>query len=795
MIIVRFLFFIFFSCVALDALNILSLEGWSGVGIYVRNKEAATIRVFQSKDDLLIPFARVLNILECGVSYLIEEKRYKVLTAIGDVYFGKEEMQYLDGTGYIPLSLFSDKMHIKWRYDEEESSIFFYPPWRKCKPLKKPDIKPDVVPRKNQLSYILASVGFQNQSYRSANLEVRGRVLGGAFLLRGNFGDSRNLSRVFLSWIKIMKGKFFWVGNGPLTTDPLLKVSNFTGVRFVKTNLPTDFFLLEPDYLPVASSLYRRYQTLRGKAPPGSIVVLRVGKRVIGRTVARIDSTYTIDNIELPFWSVLDAEIAIFDPYNPAVPIKIEKVTLSASQYTLKKGEYLVSLGGGVEGDELLRVVRGDRRKESSEPTANLALRYGMSDKVTLETEVVYLDRKSEATVGATIEPFRGFFISGKGKIGERKGYFFQSLYHYKRFRLNGHYLHNGEEENFSFYSSVFFNNFETGLKGYTKIDGGIGFKPFVRLFGKGYSLLYTPIEGEYATYLTLYHRAHSLRVSYLDELNVNYSLNLKRFGLDASYLKSDFGDRFLIGVVGNFDKWRTNYSVRFGFGNGKYLTSYLRFYPTPGVIASLSATFNNGKWSVASSLSFGLSFFGKKVAPFEVASPIRLKSSITGRVVVKENGKLVGLENVRITVSSRYHALTREDGSFQIYQLDPGVYLVELDEETIPVNVRLIKKYFYVQVEKGSNSYVEFVCERVYGIVGRVLKEGEAMENIKVSLVLNDKIVQDTFTDKFGYFRFGDVVPGEYKLSVDYNNQKYVKDVKVKDNFVGGIVINVDDQ
>jgi hypothetical protein len=173
------------------------------------------------------------------------------------------------------------------------------------------------------------------------------------------------------------------------------------------------------------------------------------------------------------------------------------------------------------------------------------------------------------------------------------------------------------------------------------------------------------------------------------------------------------------------------------------------------------------------------LSFAGGKISPAESTSLSRDRGAIAGKIQIVGGRKGFDLSGASIQVFNRRNEnvgsqQTDSLGNFFIGNLPPGVYVVQLDTEQLPVEISLKKTAVVAQVSSSSVTHVEFHGELEYGLAGRVTDAtGKPIPYLEVELVnAEGKAVSQSATNEFGLYRLDGVPAGKYQLQVPAQDQ-----------------------
>lgn len=176
----------------------------------------------------------------------------------------------------------------------------------------------------------------------------------------------------------------------------------------------------------------------------------------------------------------------------------------------------------------------------------------------------------------------------------------------------------------------------------------------------------------------------------------------------------------------------------------------------------------------------------------FYIANPLEgAKEYLDIPINIKDQGKIEGkllwdsstaenitsftLSGIKVLLDGKYYVLSSENGAFVFDAVPAGEHLISVPAELLPQGINLKSEQTQsVEVFQRKTSDIEFILNgNPYGsIEGRVYTSGS---NSRISasvpvegivIILKDGI--KAVTDSAGVFKFDNVVPGKYQLTID---------------------------
>ncbi|MDH5638709.1 MAG: carboxypeptidase regulatory-like domain-containing protein, partial [Nitrospinota bacterium] len=145
------------------------------------------------------------------------------------------------------------------------------------------------------------------------------------------------------------------------------------------------------------------------------------------------------------------------------------------------------------------------------------------------------------------------------------------------------------------------------------------------------------------------------------------------------------------------------------------------------------------------------------------------VRGGISG-AVYNSTGVRLDVDDLQVLINGSRISQIMAGGRFFVGNLKPGIYLVEIDEGTLPIEFKIARKFFRVEVAAGAITQVDFTAMAYYGVAGKVeWPDGAPVNRAAVRAYDPDgNSVGVGLTDQFGYYRIDNLAPGEYSLIVE---------------------------
>jgi len=787
------------------------------LSVLINGQEVGNLDVLREHNTLLIPledFAQISGFTLATANGITEFK-----TPLGLVKIPESDLRKVNGIVYISDALLREKLLTNVELKMADLALVVDLPWRRGsgQSNKAIDLLPEVKPYGNGLSNFRQDLTYYNNSSGTSwqsSTTLGGSLAGGAWHLRldNNFLSQPSLSEYF--YFKRSGDFLYQAGRQQIGLSPLLSNINLTGAQIGFTNLPIDNFNSSDSASELLPRRSQPVQTFSGKVPPASFVQLRVSGVVVAQQQVGLTGEYLFRDINLPSSQSNNIELYVFDRSNLNVPTEVRSLRLNASDLLLPAGGNTQLAGVGVTGSLIQNSLFQDLA--NSTPSGQLAgfyqVRQGISPNLTFEGGVQALSSTTQGQAGLVWRLANPLILGANvGTSNGILGYTADLNFQLNRLQIvgssqsfpSGYFPSTSNTQSYTRDNSLdvqyrFTNTFNLGfiardrqnIGQNTNLDDYVwptfSIRPFSTLSLRGGP----DINGLYL-FNALFQPTAKSRFSFNTFGNIytsNFSYDLSRkyqLGLDT-----ESGDglptRYTVAINGNASSlyglsWRLGIAYR---GSEISPVAGLSTRLIPGLYASLDFQGIPSRYQSTygglddNHLTFllvsDLSFAGGKISPAESASVSRDKGGISGKIKVAGGRKGFDLSGASIQVFNHQNqnvgsAQTDSRGNFFIGNLPPGVYMVQLDTENLPIEISLKKTSVVAQVAGSSVTNLEFRGELEYGLAGRITDAtGKSIPFLDVELVnAEGKKVAESATNEFGLYRLDGVPSGSYQLRV----------------------------
>ncbi|MDH5510609.1 MAG: carboxypeptidase regulatory-like domain-containing protein, partial [Nitrospinota bacterium] len=304
--------------------------------------------------------------------------------------------------------------------------------------------------------------------------------------------------------------------------------------------------------------------------------------------------------------------------------------------------------------------------------------------------------------------------------------------------------------------------------------------------FNPGYSLSLSAVpnlEGEYRV-TGLYGLSSNKRLSLIFE-NHQYNVSMyydmsPRQNFSAVYEYNDI-TRDAIGLVNFYWFFHDANESYLNFGvshNADYpgMIAGMQWMITPGMELGLEYTNGYHRTSMANRSQTFSAKFRLGIANTEDGfTPVQnsllsfVRGGLSGAVYSSTGAKL-DVGDVEVLINGARISQIMAGGRFFVGNLKPGIYLVEIDEGTLPIEFKIERRFFRVEVSPGVVTQVNFTAMAYYGVAGKVeWSDGAPVSRAMVRAYDTEgKSAGVGLTDQFGYYRIDNLAPGEKRLIVE---------------------------
>lgn len=773
------------------------------VGGVVGGLEVASLEILTADDLFWIPLTPFG--LLCGCQYSVESAEgVRFETPLGSAIVPWAEVARLDDELYLKETALEVHLATPLTFSRRQYSLTFDLPWRPgagADPAPRPDLIPELFPPRLSLSTFEADLTynrFDSGSRRLGTFRLGGHLAGGYWRTRYE-EDFDGQSRIRdYGWLRQVDRSLYLLGNQRVQLHPMLSGLELTGVQAAWTNQPLELFARPTDPRELLPRRLRGQETIRGEGPAGGLAELRVNDAVVARQTISLNGTYTFLDVPLAARRLSRIEVLVYDRYNLSVPVAIHERSRSASEFLLPGGAIMHQGGVGSLGNPI--DVGALAAQSDSRLSGFYQLRYGLSERVTLETAAQQAGDDGQLMAGLVARVGRSSFLSAG--LGSSRGALshdlsFETLK--PRFRLlaRSQAAESGfrgpvSDESYDHYAELVLRpsgRLESGLIGRVRQQGDervdfllptLGWRPTDRL-----SLRARPdTEGKYRLDLS-YQPAAVLRLAasraqsrtYLDlswQLASRYHLSL---GSDIE----DGGARRESAVLSWYGEGRRRASWSAGALHTEGGLGYLvgaGLTLRPGVLASLqfeSSSLLNAPGEpdekrLFLSLTTDLALAGRRVLPANSYSVREDRGAVAG--VIRVDGAVPGtryaLDGVAVSMDGRVVTRTDHRGEFFIGQVAAGNHTITLDHENLPIELTPTRSSYVAKTSAAAVTRVDFVVRPEFRIAGRVIGAGgQPLSGVRLELHGGrGDLVTSVVTDTFGLYRIDGLPAGIYSLS-----------------------------
>jgi hypothetical protein len=783
------------------------------VELSVNGREIGTLDVLLENKILLIPLESFAQL----TGFTVEKtgEKVQVKTPLGTVQLDPDSLRQINGISYISSAEMRDKLNITIDLNIADLTLLADLPWRsngQYRP-KTPNLKPDVFAPQNGLSSLRQEFNLTNgggdSSLRSST-RLGGRLLGGSVGLRfdNNFVNSPDVSEYYFYK---RNGNFrYQIGRQQLGLHPLLNGMDLTGLQFGYSNLPPETFGTSFNATELLPRRSRPIQTFRGEAPPASFVQLRVGGVAIAQQQVGFNGVYEFVDVNLPVGQNNEIEVLIFDRSNLRVPSEIRTVRINASDLLLPSGGNIQLAGLGISGnlvqDQLFRESNSDY---NGKLMGFYQFRQGLSNNLTFESSLQAIPGTLQSQAGLVWRLANPAILSASvGNSYGKLGYAADLDIQLNKLDINAN-------------SQSLPRSFRTGNKeSFERFNHSLELKyRFNNKFNLGFIARNRQDDTSTASYIlpTFTLRPFStVSLNGRPDIDGRYLFNAfyqPNFATRFSF--NTYGDTYLSDLSYKFkNDFQLSAGTEFGSGSAPRYTLGVGYYPNslrqlswnvglalrdgevapiagasmqvlPGLLARLEY---QGIPSRATSGNFGgfgddrfsltlvsdLSFARGQITPANYTGVTKERGAIAGHIKVEgaKGGFDLSGSNVSI-IDNRGQVMgsseTDSKGNFFVGGLPEGNYIVELQPDTLPVELSVPKTSMVAQVANSAVTRLDFPVRAEFGVAGRVTDvSGQPIAEVKIELMNSAGArILSGLTDRFGLYRLDGVPVGKYMLRI----------------------------
>ncbi|PAX53504.1 carboxypeptidase regulatory-like domain-containing protein [Brunnivagina elsteri] len=808
------------------------------VELSVNGREIGTLDVLLENKILLIPLESFGQL----TGFTVEKTgaKVQVKTPLGTVQLNPDSLRQINGVSYISSAEMRDKLNITIDLNIADLTLLADLPWRSANGeyrTKTPNLKPDVFAPQNGLSSLRQEFNLTNgggdSSLRSST-RLGGRLLGGSVGVRfdNNFVNSPDVSEYYFYK---RNGNFrYQIGRQQLGLHPLLNGMDLTGLQLGYSNLPPETFGTSFNATELLPRRSRPIQTFRGEAPPASFVQLRVGGVAIAQQQVGFDGVYEFVDVNLPIGQNNEIEVLIFDRSNLRVPSEIRTVRINASDLLLPSGGNVQLAGLGISGNLVQDQLFGETNSDYNGKLMGFyQLRQGLSSNLTFESSLQAIPGTLQSQAGLVWRLANPVILSGSvGNSYGKLGYAADLDIQLDKLDINAN-------------SQSLPRSFRTGNKeSFERFNHSLEMKyRFNNKFNLGFIARNRQDDTNTASYIL---PTFTLRPFSTVSLNGRPDID-GRYLFNAFYQPNwatrlsfnTYGDAYLSDLSYKFkNDYQISGGTEFGSGSAPRYTLGFGYYPNslrqlswnlglalrdgevapiagasmqvlPGLLARLEyqgipsrATSGNfggfGSDRFSLTLVSDLSFARGQITPANYTGVTKERGAIAGHIKVEgaKGGFDLAGSNVRI-IDNRGQVMgssqTDSKGNFFVGGLPEGNYIVELEPDTLPVELSVPKTSMVAQVANSAVTRLDFPVRAEFGVAGRVTDvSGQPVAEVKIELMNSAGArILSGLTDKFGLYRLDGVPVGKYMLRISTQDGLNVNDalpkrsIEIRNEFV----------
>lgn len=802
------------------------------VGVFLNQQEVEGFEILETDQSYLIPLDELLRLLKLekpvGTSESGTQSERIIKTPLGDVALQPNEIEQIEGVEYLRDRTLRDRFGIQVRFSASEYALYLEVPWQSGGDTSAGIVlTPEVRPPQTSLSNLSSNTSFGisgNTASLSNAAQLGGQLAGGTWqvqidhsdLLKASGGLQRPQFPQYFYQNRLGAIRYR-LGQQQIQIHPLLSSLEFTGAQMAVTNQEDEAFNTRTsDFSSRAPLVSRRSQPLeafRGKAPPASIVQLRVDGLVIDQQLARLDGQYEFLEVPLNLGTERQIEILIFDRSNPRVPVETRLVRLNASDLLLPKGKSSHLMGLGLSGNLLDDVISTtSSATQTGQAIGFYQWRQGFSKDFTLEvglqktpdafqTEAGFIWRLAnpwvfelgtvinhrgdfgyQANLTGTLPQWRvqlssdfipsGFQLTRQEDSKNRFNHSLEVSHEVNRTLTLGAIARwKQDDTNTARYLLPTFNwrpRRNLSFRGRPDRDGTYFFDASVR-----------PSQ---RTELTLASTTETATLDFRYDISEQYQINVGT-DLDRALSPRYFAVATRSGRSPRDPSLSLGFSTRdgeFGIIAGASLELF------PGILGTVRYQSQNpfvsgssaGDQNLQLLISTDFTLNRGRLRPARGSLSSQNKGAITGRLVVQGASPKDSLEGALIIATltpgkqrraQRIEVSTRTDaaGNFALNLLPSGIYILTLTPENLPIQLSPLKSRAVVEVKAGSTTSVDFALQPEFGVAGRVVNQNnQPIASLLLELVdLEGKVIAIATTDEFGLYRMDRILPGQYML------------------------------
>ncbi len=751
-------------------------------------------------------------------------------TPLGVVRIDASSVVLLRKRRFVRLATLRQLLAAQLAFDAPRQALRVRPPWRAGQAVApvpvpgwhgQPVLRPPAFGLSGLHSeFNYASVG--GGAARGSWTELGGPLAGGVW--RANvYGDASTMGGHLANWAWIGgRGRARWLlGQGPVQLSSLLPPMNLGGVQRAWTNQPALVYAAEaPQEAALGASAilgdhFQGGRAVRGAGgPPGGSAQLRVDGRVVATTIIRLDGTWAFHDVLLQRSD--HVEVALYRPFADGYPVAVRRIDVALGSGALPAGVLTSFAGLGVDTPWPGSWAGGSpagfyqwRRGISSGLTVGAAVEHGLGGSWAMFDAVRGLGalgvwRLEAATHGRA----QAWSLRGGAALGP--GYWRASW-----MQVGARYLQAASPSSRNASLQVGWRasrRLDVSLVARSVDDAGIDehqrfVAPAMRwapsaqlslsvmpdyLGNQDYEASWmadadnavdlsryagnTQLQWQHETVDGSSCTLGAMRVA---RLGTRYEALLSATRAGAwSPLQISGGPLFGAGHVG----WQL--SVASELLPGLSLQLQMQRDPLAEVVAGGDAT----RLQLLLVADFGIGSSG--IVPGSGLQGPSRDGGVAGRVggSLPQGMRLSDLRGVAVRVDGRSAAHLDAQGRYEVDGLQPGVHRVVLDEAGLPMDIGTRHAGYWVEVQAGVTTRVDFRLELRLGFAGRVLRRAAPRPDpvADARVVVRNRhlrVVRRVHADALGFYRVDGLRPGLYWVDAGGVRRR----VRLRDRFVYG--------
>lgn len=800
------------------------------VGVVVNGSEVDAFEIIHADENFLIPLRPFANV--AIIETVPQSEGYLLETPLGNVQLAYNEIKTIDNVEYISQHFIEEKLLTSVSFDSSQYAIAFRIPWKFNGAKSTPDlvksIEPDVRPSSVTLSRIRNNTSYFRRSdtdrFYSTTL-LGGRIARGLWRVRftDDFRGTRDVEEYL--WYRFFERQYLALGQQRIHLHPLLQGFKMTGMQAGYSNRSLDQTqsTFGRDQFILRRS--RAIQTFRGQAPPGGYVQLRVNGQVISQQQVGLDGNFEFLDIQLPSGQLVEAEIYVFNRFEPNVPAEIRVQNINVSSLMVPQNVHYHLIGIGVEEDLSMAGKLIDISTKSN-GTGFYQSRHGLHENVTVETAIQKTEQNLQWHSGIVTNLLNPFVLSASlARSANKSAYQTEVDARWKMISLRG-----GLQR-----MPAGYREGDTSVERYDRYFE-LRFQPDhsinLGLIGREYkiaenrtrfllpTLNWRPWKGVFfrsrPDYSGDYQVSANLDITSKTRFNIFWQ---NRAYLELSHriskqllvtTKSQFHEDIPPRHAIQFSWRRTSQNelflkaglMREQTQTGILLSGGAQIYP--GVLARveyqsipdgfyLNQDQEHRLWAgITTDLTLG----NGGILPANTSYGHYNFGTIAGKIQVVGQGNLskYNLEGRNIRVNGSTRTQTDRHGNYFLGYLTEDIYEIELSLVDLPIEI--VPKYTskFVQVVSGATTRLDFFVNLEYGVAGQVTDENNRhLVGAVVTAIDNAGIKGKAITNQFGYYRIDALPIGDYTLTVaesslpDTSCTVSVRQIEIRDDFLFG--------